>query len=56
MIKDNGNRRDFESGAVRDIAEGKAVRILDNWAPNTRHGIHGALREADTSDKIEKNC
>lgn len=23
MIKDNGNRREFESGAVRDIAEGK---------------------------------
>lgn len=23
MIKDSGNRREFESGAVRDIAEGK---------------------------------
>lgn len=23
MIKDNGERREFETGAVRDIAEGK---------------------------------
>lgn len=23
MIKDSGNRREFDSGAVRDIAEGK---------------------------------
>jgi len=33
---------------------GKAVRIFDNWAPDTMHGINGALREADLSDFIEE--
>ena len=28
-ILDSGNRRKFESGAVRDIAEGKGRRISD---------------------------
>ena len=41
MIKDSGNRREFESGAVRDMAEGKGRcdlmplfevgHILDTW-------------------------
>lgn len=34
--------------------DGKGVRILDGWAPNTMHGIYGALREADLSDNIEQ--
>jgi len=33
---------------------GKGVRIFDNWAPDTAHGINGALREADLSDDIEE--
>lgn len=33
---------------------GKAVRIFDNWALNSMHGITGALREADLSDDIEE--
>jgi hypothetical protein len=33
---------------------GKGVRIYDNWAPSSRHGIIGALREADLSDNIEE--
>lgn len=33
---------------------GKAVRIFDSWAPDTMHGINGALREADLSDFIEE--
>jgi len=32
----------------------KAVRIFDNWAPDTMHGEIGALREADLSDDIEE--
>ena len=41
MIKDSGNRREFESGAVRDMAEGKGRcdlmpllevgRVMDAW-------------------------
>ena len=33
---------------------GKAVRIFDNHAPNSQHGIIGALREADLSDFVEE--
>jgi len=29
---------------------GKAVRIFDHWAPDSMHGMNGALREADLSD------
>ena len=32
MIKDSGNRRKFESGAVRDMAEGKGRFDLMPWA------------------------
>lgn len=32
MIKDSGNRRQFESGAVRDMAEGKGRFDLMPWA------------------------
>lgn len=32
---------------------GKAVRIFDNWAADSAHGVNGALREADLSDFIE---
>lgn len=32
MIKDSGNRRTFESGAVRDIQEGKGRMDLLPWA------------------------
>ena len=31
----------------------KAVRIFDNWSPDSIHGVRGALREADLSDFIE---
>ena len=33
---------------------GKAVRIFDNCAPDSMHGINGALYEADLSDNIEE--
>jgi len=33
---------------------GKAVRIYDNWAPDSMHGVNGALREADLSDFMEE--
>ncbi|HEX2986077.1 MAG TPA: hypothetical protein VHO71_04605 [Caproiciproducens sp.] len=33
---------------------GKGVRIFDNWAPDSMHGIKGALREADLSDDIHE--
>lgn len=32
MIKDSGNRREFETGAVRDIQEGKGRFDLMPWA------------------------
>lgn len=32
MIKDSGNRREFASGAVRDMAEGKGRFDLMPWA------------------------
>lgn len=32
MIKDSGNRREFETGAVRDIQEGKGRCDLMPWA------------------------
>lgn len=33
---------------------GKGVRIFENHAPDTMHGVKGALKEADLSDDIEK--
>lgn len=33
---------------------GKMVRIFDNHAINSTHGIYGALREADLSDDIRE--
>lgn len=33
---------------------GKAVRIYDNWAVDSLHGVNGALREADLSDFIDE--
>lgn len=33
---------------------GKAVRIFENHAPDSQHGINGALREADLSDFVEE--
>ena len=32
---------------------GKAVRIYDNWAPKSAHGVNGALIEAELSDDIK---
>ena len=32
MIKDSGNRREFDTGAVRDMAEGKGRFDLIPWA------------------------
>ena len=32
MIKDSGNRREFETGAVRDVQEGKGRFDLMPWA------------------------
>ena len=46
MIKDSGDRREFESGAVRDMAEGKGrcdLLPLDVLAEHyTRIGLHEA--------------
>lgn len=33
---------------------GKGVRIFENHAPNSTHGIYGALREAELSDFVEE--
>lgn len=41
-----------EKWAVGD--SGKAVRIFDNHNPTSRHGVIGALREADISDIKEE--
>ena len=40
MIKDSGNRRAFESGAVRDMAEGKGDMVSLPWESILRLAIH----------------
>lgn len=50
MIKDSGNRTEFNSGAVRDIQEGKGrcdllpLDIIDLWCDD---GLHGTLYYVD---------
>lgn len=47
MIKDSGNRREFETGAVRDMAEGKGRFDLMPWAALmevSKHCENGALK------------
>ena len=46
------NQHPIRSGLWAIGKDGKGVRILDNWAPDSMHGIKGALREADLSDNI----
>lgn len=36
------------------IGKYKNVRVFENWAPDSIHGVRGALREADLSDIIEE--
>ena len=46
-IKDSGNRREFESGAVRDMAEGKGRMDLLPWSAImevSKHCENGALK------------
>ena len=38
-IKDSGQRRTFETGAVRDIAEGKGRCDIGRWGAHTPHHI-----------------
>ena len=47
MIKDSGERREFESGAVRDMAEGKGLMVVMPAAALlrlSRHYEHGAKK------------
>lgn len=47
MIKDSGNRREFETGAVRDMAEGKGRFDLMPWAALmevSKHCENGAIK------------
>ena len=36
------------------VGKYKSFRVFENHAPDSYHGIRGALREADTSDYIEE--
>lgn len=47
------NKHDIQSEQWAVGTGGKAVRIFDNWAPDSLHGINGAQREADLSDFVE---
>lgn len=40
MIKDSGNRREFETGAVRDIQEGKGDMVSLPWEALLRLSVH----------------
>lgn len=47
MIKDSGNRREFDTGALRDIQEGKGRFDLMPWAALmevAKHCENGALK------------
>ena len=47
MIKDSGNRRAFDTGAVRDMQEGKGRMDLLPWAAImevSKHCENGALK------------
>ena len=47
MIKDSGNRREFSTGAVRDIQEGKGRMDLLPWAAImevSKHCENGAVK------------
>lgn len=53
MIQDSGNRREFETGAVRDMAEGKGRYDLLPWEAIHELALHceqGALKYG------ERNC
>jgi len=53
MIKDSGQRREFETGAVRDIQEGKGRYDLLPWEAIHELALHceqGALKYG------ERNC
>lgn len=53
MIKDSGNRREFETGAVRDIEKGKGRYDLIPWEAIHELALHceeGALKYG------ERNC
>ena len=53
MIKDSGTRREFETGAVRDIQEGKGRYDLLPWEAIHELALHceqGALKYG------ERNC
>lgn len=53
MIKDSGKRREFETGAVRDIAKGKGRYDLLPWDAIHELAIHceeGAIKYG------ERNC
>ena len=36
------------------VGKHKSVRVFENHAPDSFHGVRGALREADRSDIIEE--
>ena len=42
MIKDSGNRREYETGAVRDIQKGKGITIVE---PSVT--VKGCLKTTD---------
>lgn len=47
MIKDSGNRREFETGALRDMSEGKGRFDLMPWAALmevAKHGENGSKK------------
>ncbi len=58
-LKDSGNRREFDSGAVRDIAEGKGrldlvpLRVIARLMDNAIIGHIGAYMESGNTNEID---
>ena len=67
QIKDSGNRREFNTGAVRDMAEGKGKMDLLPWAAimevskhcengAKKYGEHNVDKGIPTSSLCESAC
>lgn len=57
QILDSGNRREFETGFVRDMAEGKGRMDLLPWAAImewSKHSEKGAIKYGERN--IDKGC
>ena len=55
MIKDSDERREFETGAVRDMAEGKGRMDLLPWAAIievSKHCENGCIKYGEHNERI----